>query len=143
MIPPMPVQEAHLSPTWVISYWTANEQEPLMQGIIDKVAVLILDSSGCVVERYVINLKVWQGHPVPSSPCAGNLPSNLQCEAMCRTAERCLYVRQVQAEILQSVDLADVESALRSCLLKLQFADATLAPLAKGETISQALTVGC
>jgi hypothetical protein len=38
----------------------------------------------------------------------------------------------VQAEILQSVDLADVESALRSCLLKLQFADATLAPLAKG-----------
>ena len=39
----------------------------------------------------------------------------------------------MQAEILQSVDLADVESALRSCLLKLQFADATLAPLAKGE----------
>ena len=30
-----------------------------MQGIIDKVAVLILDSSGSVVERYVINLKVW------------------------------------------------------------------------------------
>jgi hypothetical protein len=30
-----------------------------MQGVIDKVAVLILDSSGSVVERYVINLKVW------------------------------------------------------------------------------------
>ena len=39
---------------------------------------------------------------------------------------------QVQPEILQSTDLEDVESALRSCLLKLQYADATLAPLTKG-----------
>lgn len=29
-----------------------------MQGVIEKVAVLVLDSSGCVVERYVINMKV-------------------------------------------------------------------------------------
>ena len=29
-----------------------------MQGVIEKVAILILDSCGCVVERYVINLRV-------------------------------------------------------------------------------------
>lgn len=40
---------------------------------------------------------------------------------------------QVQPEILQSVDLEDVESALRGCLLKLQYANASLGPLKKGE----------
>lgn len=29
-----------------------------MQGVIEKVAILILDSCGCVVERYIINLRV-------------------------------------------------------------------------------------
>jgi hypothetical protein len=43
-----------------------------------------------------------------------------------------MFVHQVQPEILQSVDVDDVESALRSCLLKLQFANASLGPLKKG-----------
>lgn len=29
-----------------------------MQGVIEKVAILILDSCGCVVERYIISLRV-------------------------------------------------------------------------------------
>ena len=33
-------------------------QEPLMQGLIEKIAVLVLDSSGCVVERFNMQLKV-------------------------------------------------------------------------------------
>ncbi|BDA46150.1 probable mitotic spindle assembly checkpoint protein MAD2B [Coccomyxa sp. Obi] len=72
-------------------------REPLMQGVIEKVAILILDSCGCVVERYIISLRV-------------------------------------QPEILQSVDLEDVEIALRSCLLKLQYANASLGPLKDGCT---------
>ncbi len=40
---------------------------------------------------------------------------------------------QVQPEILQSVDLEDVEIALRSCLLKLQYANASLGPLKDGD----------
>jgi len=35
-------------------------------------------------------------------------------------------------EILASLDFEDVEAALRSCLLKLQFADACLKPARKG-----------
>lgn len=34
-----------------------------MQGVIEKVAILILDSCGCVVERYVINLRVSMQKP--------------------------------------------------------------------------------
>lgn len=41
-------------------------------------------------------------------------------------------LEQVQPEILQSVDLEDVEIALRGCLLKLQYANASLGPLKKG-----------
>ena len=29
-----------------------------MQGLIEKIAVLVLDSSGCVVERFTMQLKV-------------------------------------------------------------------------------------
>ena len=38
-----------------------SAQEPLMQGLIEKIAVLVLDSSGCVVERFTMQLKV--SHP--------------------------------------------------------------------------------
>lgn len=51
-----------------------------------------------------------------------------------------MYV-QVQPEILQSVDVEDVESALRSCLLKLQYANASLGPLRKGD--EALLTLSC
>ena len=39
---------------------------------------------------------------------------------------------QVQPEILQSVDVEDIESALRGCLLKLQYANASLGPCKEG-----------
>ena len=48
---------------------------------------------------------------------------------------------QVQPEILQSVDLEDVESALRGCLLKLQYANASLGPLKKGNLSSPFLSI--
>ena len=41
---------------------------------------------------------------------------------------------QVQAEILQSVDVEDIESALRGCLLKLQYANASLGPCKEGKS---------
>ena len=40
---------------------------------------------------------------------------------------------QVQSEILQSVDVEDIESALRGCLLKLQYANASLGPCKEGK----------
>lgn len=40
--------------------------------------------------------------------------------------------RQCHLEILASLDVEDVEAALRGCLLKLQFADACLRPARKG-----------
>ena len=40
--------------------------------------------------------------------------------------------RQCHLEILASLDVEDVEAALRGCLLKLQFADACLKPARKG-----------
>ena len=39
---------------------------------------------------------------------------------------------QCHLEILASLDVEDVEAALRGCLLKLQFADACLKPARKG-----------
>ncbi|KAK9826794.1 hypothetical protein WJX81_001690 [Elliptochloris bilobata] len=72
-------------------------QAPLVRGLLGKVAVLILDSRGCVVEKYAVQL-------------------------------------QCHMEILASLDVDDVEAALRSCLLKLQFADACLKPARKGCT---------
>ncbi len=41
--------------------------------------------------------------------------------------------QQVQPEILQSVDVEDIESALRGCLVKLQYANASLGPCKEGE----------
>ncbi len=32
-------------------------QVPLVQGVLERVAVLILDSCGCVVEKYVVQLR--------------------------------------------------------------------------------------
>lgn len=40
---------------------------------------------------------------------------------------------QVRPEILASVEPEDVEAALRSCLLKLQFLETSLKPLPTGE----------
>ena len=42
-------------------------------------------------------------------------------------------MHQVQSEILQSVDVEDIESALRGCLLKLQYANASLGPCKEGK----------
>ncbi len=44
----------------------------------------------------------------------------------------CLSMYKVQAEILQSVEVDDIESALRGCLLKLQYANASLGPCKEG-----------
>ena len=33
-------------------------QEPLMRGLIERIAILVLDSSGSVVERFNMQLKV-------------------------------------------------------------------------------------
>ena len=44
-----------------------------------------------------------------------------------------LSMYQVQSEILQSVDVEDIESALRGCLLKLQYANASLGPCKEGK----------
>ncbi|CAK0736167.1 hypothetical protein CVIRNUC_000702 [Coccomyxa viridis] len=68
-----------------------------MRGLIERIAILVLDSSGSVVERFNMQLKV-------------------------------------QPEILQSVDVEDIESALRGCLLKLQYANASLGPCKEGCT---------
>ncbi len=49
-------------------------------------------------------------------------------------------MHQVQSEILQSVDVEDIESALRGCLLKLQYANASLGPCKEGKPSPEALS---
>jgi hypothetical protein len=127
--------------------------------MVEKVAVLIIDSSGCMVERYVIDMKARATHPLFSSfcprmateptpcfrvhmphPISTAVHAGLSCSVACprrsgpalAQAYSLSLCMQMQPEILQSVDLEDLESALRSCLLKLQYADAALAPLTKG-----------
>ena len=50
-------------PTWrgVDHVIVCCAQVPWVQGLLDKVAVLILDSRGCVVEKYVVQLQVRRG----------------------------------------------------------------------------------
>ncbi len=48
-----------------------------MQGLIEKIAVLVLDSSGCVVERFTMQLKV--PHDLADSD-SGFTP---QCSTVC------------------------------------------------------------
>jgi len=45
-----------------------------MQGLIEKIAVLVLDSSGCVVERFNMQLKVsyMLTHILASEQCLGS-----------------------------------------------------------------------
>eukprot|EP00884_Botryococcus_braunii_P004190 jgi/Botrbrau1/13772/Bobra.0056s0027.1 len=72
-------------------------KDPLIQGVVKQVAVLILNAHGLVIEKFIADLKM-------------------------------------QAEILPSVNAEDIESALRDCLLKLQYMDSCLKPLPKGCT---------
>ena len=52
-----------------------------------------------------------------------------------------MHFAQCHMEILPSLDVEDVEAALRSCLLKLQFADACLKPARKGAFLLSGLVV--
>jgi hypothetical protein len=99
------------------------QQDPLIRGDIGKVAVLILDANGALLERFVADLKVRlfvfllrRGYAETQSQKYATPRKPLLLTPLFPFS----FPQQVQAEILASVEPEDVEAALRSALLKLQ-----------------------
>jgi len=69
-----------------------------MQGLIEKIAVLVLDSSGCVVERFNMQLKVsyMLTHILASEQCLGSNDGAMvtKCRQMFKTNDQHFSVIQ-------------------------------------------------
>ena len=106
---------------------TSFSQDPLIRGDISKVAVLILDANGALLERFVADLKVRRFCASSVQPRKKKKKTSQKQTKKTQTSSFSFHSskkkkkkKKVQAEILASVEPEDVEAALRSALLKLQ-----------------------